>query len=227
MSNTLFQKTLFSVMVCAVMLALVPAPASAQLPVKSEDVTLKFGFQGQFWADWTQDATAASAGNQGYAQNFYLLRARLMFGGTIGDNISFFFQTDDPKLGLSPSGTAATKTLTTGNATSPGFVIQDALCDIQSEQSPGTDGRRNAGAYVSPGAAVHLELLHRQYQLGIHGQQQRPHGIGPARRWIPGSRLLLQRSPAISRRHFRRRTRRQWPQCPAPGPLPAIRLLRS
>jgi hypothetical protein len=108
------------------MLALLPAPASAQLQIKSEDVTLKFGIQGQFWADYTQDATAPSAGNQGYAQNFYLLRARLMMAGTIGDNISFFFQTDDPKLGLSPTGTAATKTLTTGNATEPGFIIQDA-----------------------------------------------------------------------------------------------------
>ena len=108
------------------MLALVPAPASAQLQLKTEDITIKFGFQGQFWADYTQDATAPSAGNQGYAQNFYLLRDRLMFGGTIGNNISFFFDTDDPKLGLSPNGTAATKTLTTANATSPGFLIQDA-----------------------------------------------------------------------------------------------------
>ena len=103
MSNTFFQKTLFSVLVCALMLALVPAPASAQLQIKTEDITIKFGFQGQFWADYTQDATAPSAGNQGYAQNFYLLRDRLMFGGTIGNNISFFFQTDDPKLGLSPN----------------------------------------------------------------------------------------------------------------------------
>jgi hypothetical protein len=126
MSNTFFQRTLLSVTVCAMMLALVPAPASAQLQIKTEDVTIKFGFQGQFWADYTQDATAPSAGNQGYAQNFYLLRDRLMVGGSIGDNITFFFQTDDPKLGLSPNGATATKTLTTGNATSPGFLIQDA-----------------------------------------------------------------------------------------------------
>jgi len=119
-SNTLFQKTLFSVAVCTLMLALVPTPASAQLQLKTEDVTIKFGFQGQFWADYTQDSTAPSAGNQGYAQNFYLLRDRLMFGGTIGNKISFFFQTDDPKLGLSPSAATASKNLTTG------FMIQDA-----------------------------------------------------------------------------------------------------
>jgi len=107
-------------------LAFVPAPASAQLEIKNEDVSVKFGFQGQFWADWTQNATAPSAGPQGWAQNFYLLRARLMLGGGIGDKITYFFQTDDPKLGLSPAGEAATKTLTIGNATSPGFIIQDA-----------------------------------------------------------------------------------------------------
>jgi hypothetical protein len=131
MFNRLFQRTLLSVTAGVLMLALLPAPASAQLQLKSEDVTIKFGFQGQFWADWTQDATAPSAGDQGYAQNYYLLRDRLMFGGTIGNNISFFFQTDDPKLGLSPAGTTATKTLTTGDATSPGFLIQDAWAEYK------------------------------------------------------------------------------------------------
>jgi hypothetical protein len=131
MSNAFFHRALLCVVLCGLLLALAPAPASAQLQVKSEDVTLKFGFQGQFWADWTQDATPASAGPQGYAQNFYLLRARLMFAGTIGDKISFFFQTDDPKLGLSPAGTTSTKTLTSGNATSPGFLIQDAFVEYK------------------------------------------------------------------------------------------------
>ncbi len=125
MSKTLLRSTLPGVLICVLMLALVPAPASAQLQIKNEDVTLKFGIQGQFWADWTQDATAASAGPQGYAQNFYLLRARLMLGGSIGENISFFFQTDDPKLGLSPAGSSTTKSLTTG------FVLQDAWMEYK------------------------------------------------------------------------------------------------
>src|SRR5579864_8824792 len=120
MIHTLFPRTLLSVMAGVLMLALVPAPVSAQLQIKNEDVTIKFGIQGQFWADWTQDATAASAGSQGYAQNFYLLRARLMMAGSIGNNINFFFQTDDPKLGLSPAGSTATKNLASG------FVLQDA-----------------------------------------------------------------------------------------------------
>ncbi len=131
MAKGIISQTLLVVSGCALMLALVPAPASAQLQLKSEDVTVKFGLQGQFWAYWTQDATALSAGPQGYAQNFYLLRARMMVGGSIGDKINFFFQTDDPKLGLSPSGSSTTKTLTTGNSTSPGFVLQDAWVEYK------------------------------------------------------------------------------------------------
>lgn len=113
MSNTFFQRTLLCVMFCAMMLALA-APASAQLQIKNEDVTIKFGIQGQFWADWNQDATAASAGSQGYQQNFFLRRARLLIGGNIGEKISFFFQTDDPKLGINPKNLAT------------GFILQDA-----------------------------------------------------------------------------------------------------
>jgi hypothetical protein len=119
MSHTFIQRTLLSVMAGGLMLALVPVPASAQLQIKNEDVTIKFGIQGQFWADWNQDATPASAGAQGYQQNFYLRRARLMMGGNIGDNISFFFQTDDPKLGITPKNLAT------------GFILQDAFMEYK------------------------------------------------------------------------------------------------
>src|SRR5450432_1073264 len=114
MFHTFFQRTLLSAIPGVLMLAMLPAPASAQLQIKNEDVTIKFGIQGQFWADFNQDATAASAGAQGYQQNFYLRRARLMLGGNIGDKISFFLQTDDPKLGLTPKNLSS------------GFVLQDA-----------------------------------------------------------------------------------------------------
>ena len=126
-----FKQALFSIAGCGLAMALVSTPARAQLQIKNEDVTLKFGLQGQIWADWMQDATAASAGSQGYAQNFYLLRARLMMQGTIGDKITLFFQTDDPKLGLSPAGSSSTKTLSTGNGTSPGFIVQDAWVEYK------------------------------------------------------------------------------------------------
>jgi len=75
-------------------------------------MTVKFGFEGQFWADWTQGATP---GGQGYSQNLYMRRGRFMMGGDLGQNVSFFFETDDPNLGKTP------KQLNTG------FLIQDAF----------------------------------------------------------------------------------------------------
>ena len=93
------------------MLALVPA--TAQITVKNEDVTFRFGFQGQLWGDWPQD----SSGSQGYQQNFYLRRARLIMGGDLGKDISFFVETDDPKLGITPKNLSS------------GFVVQDAMLE--------------------------------------------------------------------------------------------------
>jgi hypothetical protein len=112
MSNTRFSVTLLCVLI-ALLPALLPTPAAAQIVVKNEDVTFKFGVQGQLWGDWTQDST----GTQGYQQNFYLRRARLIVGGDIGKDISFFVETDDPKLGITPKNLAS------------GFVLQDALLE--------------------------------------------------------------------------------------------------
>ncbi len=99
------------------MLALIQAPAAAQLQIKSEDATIKFGIQGQLWADWTQDATAPPAGPQGYQQNLYLRRVRVLMGGDIGHDISFFLETDSPNLGKTPK------------AATSGFMLQDAFLE--------------------------------------------------------------------------------------------------
>jgi hypothetical protein len=95
------------------LLVLLPITAIAQITVKNEDVTFKFGVLGQIWGDWTQDST----GSQGYQQNFYLRRARFVMGGDIGKDISFFVETDDPKLGITPKNLSA------------GFIMQDALLE--------------------------------------------------------------------------------------------------
>jgi hypothetical protein len=42
-----------------------------------------------------------------------------MMGGNIGDKITFFFQTDDPKLGITPKNLAS------------GFILQDAWMGYQ------------------------------------------------------------------------------------------------
>ena len=99
--------------VAAAAFALLPQLMTAQIVVRNEDVAFKFGVQGQLWADVSQDST----GNQGYQQNFYFRRARIIMGGDIGKEISFFVETDDPKLGITPKSLGS------------GFILQDALME--------------------------------------------------------------------------------------------------
>jgi hypothetical protein len=112
MSITLLKRALLCAIAAVIAFALVSVPAKAQIVVKNEDVSIKFGVLGQLWGDWTQDSTS---GVQGYQQNLYIRRARLIMGGDIGKDISFFFETDDPNLGKTP------KALTSG------FILQDAF----------------------------------------------------------------------------------------------------
>ena len=81
---------------CLTALALGLAPlASAQLTVSNgEDVKFNFGFLGQAWGDWNQTANAPGA--QGYQQNLLLRRIRLMVGGQLAPDVTFFFQTMIP-----------------------------------------------------------------------------------------------------------------------------------
>ena len=111
MSNLYFPRGIQFGIGCVLMIGFVSVPSSAQMAVKNGDVTFKFGIQGQLWADWTQD----SSGTQGYQQNFYLRRARIIVGGDIGKDIEFFLETDDPRLGITPKNLAS------------GFILQDAM----------------------------------------------------------------------------------------------------
>jgi hypothetical protein len=115
---------------CCLMLAAATAPADAQIVVKNEDVTFKFGVQGQLWADWAQDPS----GRQGYQQNFFLRRARIIVAGDVGKDVSFFFETDDPKLGITPKNLSA------------GFIIQDALI----EWRPAKQLQLSGGLFIVP-----------------------------------------------------------------------------
>src|SRR5437764_11387248 len=97
------------------LLALASLPASAQLSISNEDFSIKFGFQGQIWADAQQDANASGA--HGYQQNLYLRRIRLLTGGQLGHDLTFFVQIDQPNLGKTP------KVLNSG------FLVQDAFME--------------------------------------------------------------------------------------------------
>ena len=92
------------------------SPVRAQAVIKvNDDVKFQFGvlFQGQ--ADWSQNA------DESYTQNLFLRRARVLIGGSLGKNVTFFFETDSPNMGKA----GPTKNLSNG-ATSTNFFVQDA-----------------------------------------------------------------------------------------------------
>jgi Phosphate-selective porin O and P len=103
----------FGILIAA--LLAIPSFGAAQVVVKvSDDVNFRLGTLIQGWGDWTQDPIGG-----GYAQNFFLRRVRIIVAGTIARDVSFFFQTDSPRLGS--AGQTGTKTI------SSGFLVQDAF----------------------------------------------------------------------------------------------------
>jgi hypothetical protein len=149
MSSISFSMTRPLWMAAVAILALAPVPASAQLQIKNEDVTIKFGIQGQLWGDFTQDSTA---GAQGYQQNLFLRRARLIVGGDIGSNISFFIETDSPNLGKTPKSPTS------------GFMLQDAFLEWKASNAFRVDG----GLYLVPLSRNTLQSTLSYYTLDIN-----------------------------------------------------------
>ena len=89
------------------------APANAQWSIATADgkSNLNLGFLSQLQYEGLDNAAATHTG-----QNLFLRRLRLIAGGKINDNLSFFFETDSPNLG---KGTAE------GTKTASTMTIQD------------------------------------------------------------------------------------------------------
>ena len=99
----------------AVALTMTAGIAQAQASIKvGDEVSIRFGTLLQGWGDWTQDPVS-----EGYAQNLYLRRVRLLVGGQVARNVTFFIETDNPNFGRAP------KSLGTG------FIVQDALAEVK------------------------------------------------------------------------------------------------
>jgi hypothetical protein len=99
----------------ALALALVVSarPASAQAVVKvNDDVSIKFGFLLQGQGDWAENAA-----NESTSQNLFARRIRVLVGGQVAKNVSFFFETDSPNLGKVVGGSKVTS----------GLIVQDAF----------------------------------------------------------------------------------------------------
>lgn len=86
------------------MVALLPIKAHAALEIKSSDGTssIKFGVLGQF-----QGETLTTADGEDTSKDLYIRRFRILVGGNINENLSFFAETDNPNLGKYDSTTKA------------------------------------------------------------------------------------------------------------------------
>jgi hypothetical protein len=109
----------------AALLCLAPMAARAQATIKVNDsVSVRVGFLGQMWADFSQNVRQDTS----FAQNIFIRRMRFILSGQIGSKLGFFFQTDDPNLGR--TGPGFTKNLAT-----QGFIIQDAYVELKPSTS--------------------------------------------------------------------------------------------
>jgi hypothetical protein len=93
------------------------SPARAQAIIKVNDtVNLKFGALAQFQADWLEDPGADDT-----QQNLFIRRIRLLFGGQVAKNVTFFVQTDAANLG---------RTQPSGKNIAPAMIVQDAYGEV-------------------------------------------------------------------------------------------------
>jgi hypothetical protein len=112
-----------AVTLCA-LVSLLPGatPAAAQIIVKAgDDVNFKLGILGQFQADTIEDP-----GTDANTTNLFIRRLRLMFGGQVAKNVTFFVETDSPNLG---------KTLANGKNIQPAMSLQDAYAEFKVSQA--------------------------------------------------------------------------------------------
>jgi hypothetical protein len=100
------------------MLSVSASMARAQVVIKVNDnVNFKLGVLGQFQADTLHDT-----GTDVTATNLFVRRLRLLFGGQVAKDVTFFVETDTPNLG---------KTLATGKNITPSTIIQDAYGEFK------------------------------------------------------------------------------------------------
>jgi hypothetical protein len=108
-------KTTGLVLLVGLLVLVAAAPSWAQFQIATPDgkSSLKFGLLLQPQAEWIDNAAADHT-----TQNLYVRRIRLLFGGKIGDNLTFFVDTDSPNLG---------KAAANGTKNDVNIYIQDAV----------------------------------------------------------------------------------------------------
>lgn len=105
-----------------------PPSAQAQLQIQNDDgsSSIKFGFLVQGRAEFTDTADGGDT-----TKDLYFRRLRLLAGGKITDNFSFFVETDSPNIG---KGTAD------GSKTTSDVYIQDFVLTYSTGETFKLDG---------------------------------------------------------------------------------------
>jgi Phosphate-selective porin O and P len=102
----------------AIAALLAASPAAAQATIKvNDDVNLRFGVLGQVQADTLEDP-----GTDATTNNLFIRRVRLLFGGQVAKNVTFFVETDSANLGRSVAGVKNIPSTT---------IIQDAYGEFK------------------------------------------------------------------------------------------------
>jgi len=102
------------------------APAAGQAIIKvSDDVNFRFGVLGQVQADSLEDPGTDAATN-----NLFIRRVRLLFGGQVAKNVTFFVETDSANLGRTVNGVKNTPSTT---------IIQDAYGEFKASDAFAVD----------------------------------------------------------------------------------------
>jgi len=117
----------------ATVLLALPLAAQAPVTVNVKDVSMKLGLLAQ---PMVESAGTADSRLEGTSQNLFLRRFRILFGGAIGDDFEFFFETDNSNLGKHP------------NRTSANPILQDAVLTYKASKNV----RIDAGLLLVPGA---------------------------------------------------------------------------
>jgi hypothetical protein len=155
------KRTLAVMALAAVAVLLIPATVQAQpMMIKvSDDINMKFGIQMQAWGDWAEQTGGTPATTTGYAENLYLRRIRLIAGGQVAPNVTFFFETDDPNLGKASKVAPNTSTF------SSGFIVQDAMIDWKISEAFRLDG----GLLIVPLSREGMQSTGQYFSLDVSG----------------------------------------------------------
>jgi Phosphate-selective porin O and P len=108
--------------IAALVLLLAASTAAAQATIKvNDDVNLRFGLLGQVQADTLEDP-----GTDAQTNNLFIRRIRLLFGGQVAKNVTFFVETDSANLGRTVNGTKNIPSTT---------IIQDAYGEFKASDA--------------------------------------------------------------------------------------------